>query len=61
MEYPDMMQASRLRSKTIRRRHELQSNRVSDRLLQDLVDLSHRGAVDVPANDFGDRRELIGR
>jgi hypothetical protein len=43
------------RGETIRRRHELRTNRILDRVLQNLIDLSHRGAVDVPADDISDR------
>jgi hypothetical protein len=50
----------RLRSETIGRSHELRTDRIPDRLPQDLVDLRHGGAVDPPAGDVGDRLELIG-
>ena len=54
------IRAEGLRGETIGRRHELRANRIFDSLLQNLVDLSHRGAVDAPADGCRDRRELVG-
>jgi hypothetical protein len=53
------IRAERLRGKTIGRSHKLRADRVPDRLLQNPVDLRHRGAVDAPAHDGSDRRKLI--
>src|SRR4030088_110999 len=59
---PDMRRNSirGSRSETIGRRHEFGTDRIPDRLLQNEIDLCHRGAVDAPANNIGDRCQLVG-
>jgi hypothetical protein len=42
------------------RRHELRSHRILDRLFEDVIDLRHRGVVDMPSHDVIDRRQLLG-
>jgi hypothetical protein len=49
-----------LSGETIGGSHELRTDRIPDRRLQNLVDHCHRGTVDVPADDIDDRCELIG-
>src|ERR1700722_12390992 len=50
----------RVRRGTIGRRHEFRADGITDRLLENAVDLIHCLLVDVPADDVGDRGELIG-
>src|SRR5438309_8945082 len=49
-----------LRRETIGRRHEFRADGITDRLLENPVDLVHRRLVDVPTHDVGDWRELTG-
>src|ERR1700688_5085680 len=53
-----MILVERLRRETIGRRNEFGADGITDRLLENPVDLVHRCLVDVPAYDVGDRREL---
>ena len=49
-----------LSGETIGGSHELRTDRIPYRRLQNLVDHSHRGTVDPPAHYIGDRCQLIG-